>query len=109
MGNVKLKPCPFCGNRKAPTIMDQNQALWADPDYDGDLSIVVCCATRKFGCGASTGFCDTSEQAVQAWNRRATANPSEINANGFKTDEERRFDKLQAEIRKRLTDDLKRF
>lgn len=109
MGNVKLKPCPFCGNRKAPTIMDQNQALWADPDYDGDLSIVVCCATRKFGCGASTGFCDTSEQAVQAWNRRTAANPSEINANGFKTGEERTFDELQAEIRKRLTDDLKRF
>lgn len=83
--------------------------IWDDPDYDGDLSIVVCCATRKFGCGASTGFCDTSEQAVQAWSRRTAANPSEINANGFKTDEERRFDKLQAEIQKRLTDDLKRF
>lgn len=34
---------------------------------------------------------------------------SELAANGSKTNEERTFDKLQAEIRKRLTDDLKRF
>lgn len=52
---------------------------------------------------------NTAEDCVRARNRRTAANPSEINANGFKTDEERRFDKLQAEIQKRLTDDLKRF
>ena len=71
MSEVKLKPCPFCGSRVAPTIMDQNEAMWNDPG--------------------------THES------------PSEIAANGSKTNEERTFDKLQAEIRKRLTDDLKRF
>lgn len=73
MNEIKLKPCPFCGSIIAPRVMDQNEAMWIgpDPDYDGDLEIVVCCASRKGGCGASTGLCDTSERAVEAWNKRA--------------------------------------
>lgn len=110
MNEVKLKPCPFCGSRVAPTIMDQNEAMWNDPDPDYDvIHIVVCCAARKGGCGASTGLCENDEKAVLAWNQRTHESPSEIAANGSKTNEERTFDKLQAEIRKRLTDDLKRF
>ena len=70
MSNYIVKPCPFCGSKTAPTVMDQNQALWADPDFDGDLRIVVCCAATKGGCGSSTGFCDDDEKAVAAWNRR---------------------------------------
>lgn len=85
MSEVKLKPCPFCGSIIAPRVMDQNEAMWIDPDpdYDGDLEIVVCCATRKGGCGASTGLCDTSERAVEVWNRRYTENPSKINSSAL--------------------------
>lgn len=69
---IKLKPCPFCGSITAPTVMNQNEAQWLDNDIDEeDLGMVVCCATRKHGCGASTGFCDTAEQAAKAWNKRA--------------------------------------
>lgn len=83
MSKAKLKPCPFCGSITAPTIMDQNEAMWIVPDldYDGDLEIVVCCASRKGGCGASTGLCDTSERAVEVWNIRFTENPSETSEN----------------------------
>ena len=82
MSKAKLKPCPFCGSITAPTIMDQNEAMWVvpDPDYDGDLEIVVCCASRKGGCGASTGLCDTSERAVEVWNIRYSEKPSKFNA-----------------------------
>lgn len=65
----ELKPCPFCGSTTAPTVMNQNEAQWLDNDAE-NLSMVVCCAAKKFGCGASTGFCDTAEQAVEAWNTR---------------------------------------
>lgn len=84
MSEIKLKPCPFCGDMYAPTVMNQNEALWIETDPDipeCDLAIVVCCAVRKGGCGASTGLCDTVEEAVEAWNIRITENPSEINAN----------------------------
>ena len=68
---TELNPCPFCGSTTAPTVMNQNEAQWLDNDAE-NLSMVVCCAAKKFGCGASTGFCDTAEQAVEAWNRRAS-------------------------------------
>lgn len=69
----ELIPCPFCGSTTAPTIMNQYEAQWIDNDMNAeDQSMVVCCAAKKFGCGASTGFCDTAEQAVEAWNRRAS-------------------------------------
>lgn len=76
--DINLKPCPFCGNKAAPQIMDQNQALWRDPDYDGDLRIVVCCAARNGGCGASTGFCDNDDEAVAAWNRRTAEDTTDM-------------------------------
>ncbi len=77
----ELKPCPFCGSTTAPTIMTREEADWmCDPEeremYDGEIPMVVCCAARKGGCGASTGFCDDDEedfgrQAAEAWNKRA--------------------------------------
>lgn len=68
----ELKPCPFCGSMTAPTVMNESEALFnTDVDRE-DMSMVVCCAAKKFGCGASTGFCDTAEQAVEAWNMRAS-------------------------------------
>lgn len=74
----ELKPCPFCGSTTAQTIMTRDEAAWScDPgDYDGEIPMVVCCAAKKGGCGASTGFCNDDEedfgrQAAEAWNKRA--------------------------------------
>ena len=110
MNEVKLKPCPFCGSRVAPTIMDQNEAMWNDPDPDYDvIHIVVCCAARKGGCGASTGLCENDEKAVRAWNQRTHESPSELAANVPKSSENRSGEKLPTQSKKRNTDDLKRF
>lgn len=104
MNKVKLKPCPFCGG-EAGIAHEARRSIVSTRFHIVEVTgAVVYCVN----CNAET-FYSSSSLAVQAWNRRTTANPSEINANGFKTDEERRFDKLQAEIQKRLTDDLKRF
>ena len=101
MNEVKLKPCPFCGGKANLTEeVDTNIHGWRiDCEHDDR------CYLRDVWYDEY----DTVEDCMQAWNRRTAANPSEINANRSKTDEERRFDKLQAEIQKRLTDDLKRF
>ena len=71
----KLLPCPFCGNTTAPTFMDKKDASWdyLNDDYEAECpEFVVCCAARKGGCGASTGFVndDEKEYAVELWNRR---------------------------------------
>ena len=71
----KLKPCPFCGSTTAPTLMDRAEASWSYSEIDkvhGCPEVVVCCAGKKGGCGASTGFSnyDEPEEAIEAWNRR---------------------------------------
>lgn len=102
MEEVKLKPCPFCGYGKP--IIDDNST----EDFPNDW-IIQCDGCGTAFIASNDGMPCTKSDLIDRWNRRTAANPSEINANGFKTDEERRFDKLQAEIQKRLTDDLKRF
>ena len=61
----KLKPCPFCGDKKAPNVMP-------DEEIDGSDNgqFVVCCSMCFGGCGATSGYCDTEEEAIEAWNRR---------------------------------------
>lgn len=111
MNKVKLKPCPFCGSIIAPRVMDQNEAMWIDPDpdYDGDLQIVVCCASRKGGCGASTGLCNTSERAVEVWNTRYTEKPSGINENAPNSGKTSLNEEFTDFIMKRFTGDSERF
>ena len=72
----ELKPCPFCGSTTAPTIMDREEAHWTYSKEEKEYSereYVVCCAGKKGGCGASTGFYyyDDIDRAIEAWNRRA--------------------------------------
>ena len=55
----ELKPCPFCGNIGSFWSIDQCQTLYATCIF----------------CGARTVDCDTPEEAIAAWNRRADAVP----------------------------------
>ncbi|MBQ2348853.1 MAG: Lar family restriction alleviation protein [Clostridia bacterium] len=106
MNEVKLKPCPFCG--KAAQLKSDNR--YPKPECERITAYEVICTNWNciiYNC--DNKYYRSPQKAIAAWNRRTAANPSEINANGFKTDEERRFDKLQTEIQKRLTDELKRF
>ena len=52
----ELKPCPFCGGEA--TLW---QTLGADRPYH-----ILC------GCGGRVGWFVTEQEAVEAWNRRAT-------------------------------------
>lgn len=49
----ELLPCPFCGSR-------------AELDIERGFPYVHCTC-----CTARTGTCDTNEEAIEEWNRRA--------------------------------------
>lgn len=53
-----IKPCPFCG--KSDTV-----EIECDSEY-----IYVFCNTYNDGCGASSGYANTEEEALELWNKR---------------------------------------
>lgn len=69
----ELAPCPFCG-RWEPVLTDcqelQACETWKRCPAVSHYKAVVC-SIAGGGCGASSGFWPTDEEAVRAWNRRA--------------------------------------
>lgn len=57
--NSELKACPFCGKTDSVYV-----------DKENELYQVVCYSTRG-GCGASSGYIDTKEEAIENWNKRS--------------------------------------
>ncbi len=51
MQENELKPCPFCGG----------EAEWATKGKHW-----IMCSS----CGVETQYCETAEEAIEAWNRR---------------------------------------
>ena len=67
----ELKPCPFCGgeNIEISTCKElEDCANFEECQSIGFYSIV--CNINKGGCGASSGYYPTVEEAIEAWNRR---------------------------------------
>ena len=61
----ELKPCPFCGGQNIE-VLKESQSL-------DDLTFHFCalvCNWNKGGCGASSGYYPTVEEAIEARNRR---------------------------------------
>jgi Lar family restriction alleviation protein len=67
----QLARCPFCG-KAAPIVrlMFSSEVDLIDKHYSVDQLTVVCDA-RQGGCGATSGYKGTEEEAIQAWNKRA--------------------------------------
>lgn len=53
----EIKKCPFCGNKNT---------LIVNSDY-GQYHAV--CSARDGGCGASSGYFESKEEAAEAWNK----------------------------------------
>lgn len=71
----KLLPCPFCGKSVIVCFTDARELAtcgrYADCEEDDcDMVAVVCDYTRG-GCGATSGYRETEEEAAELWNRRA--------------------------------------
>lgn len=75
----ELIPCPFCGKSVAEHTTIQDCEMCANfedeemcPEYECcGHGHFVACNVNKGGCGASTGWYQTPEEATEAWNRRA--------------------------------------
>lgn len=61
----KLKPCPFCGKSIAVAWCNKD---WLD--FEKIETYAVSCDMNEGGCGGSSGFYETKEEAIEAWNRR---------------------------------------
>lgn len=70
MERTELKPCPFCNNNNISVVVD-NAAYSLGLIDKTDVHFNVICSTISCGCGASSGWCDTREEAINTWNRRA--------------------------------------
>lgn len=60
-----LLPCPFCGESNSATIDEEDNIDLSENSY---YSVV--CNYRKGGCGSSSGYKETIEEAVELWNTR---------------------------------------
>lgn len=69
----ELKPCPFCKSQKAPELSSciDVEACVDFEACESDGVFCICCDINKGGCGASSGFRFTKEEAIEAWNTRA--------------------------------------
>ena len=74
--DVQLKPCPFCGGTKlfVGTLAEIEMQDEDHEDYAFNKQYyAVVCDYNEGGCGASTGGANRSaDEAIEAWNRRAT-------------------------------------
>lgn len=66
----ELKRCPFCGSLSVE-LSTAAEIDMDDEDCAGEQWAVVC-NYNNGGCGATSGYRNTPEAAVEAWNRRQT-------------------------------------
>lgn len=81
MGEIRLEPCPFCGNEDLEFANMHDLEECGNFDTDNCLcngyENVTCgyksviCSVQRGGCGASSGYYISEEKAAEAWNRRA--------------------------------------
>lgn len=76
MADQQLSPCPFCGRSDALVIRAGAELHedYCECHEDSDTCYAVICDAstdaKLGGCGASGGFSESRQKAVQLWNRR---------------------------------------
>ena len=78
VGNIELKPCPFCGKSVAEfaTLKEMEDCKHFEDDVcpvhemEECSGIKIVCNVLRGGCGASTGYSFNRDNAVAMWNRR---------------------------------------
>jgi hypothetical protein len=69
---MKIERCPFCGKEVAE--ISNCQELEGCRHFEGcpatEPYVCVVCNMFEGGCGASSGYYDSAEKAIAAWNRR---------------------------------------
>ena len=72
MSEIKLKPCPFCGETDTLVITNcielEECENFKKCECDGCKTI--CCDVNKGGCGAASGYAINEDLAIEKWNRR---------------------------------------
>jgi hypothetical protein len=70
---MKIEKCPFCGKEVAE--ISNCQELEGCRHFEKcpatEPYVCVVCNMFEGGCGASSGYYDSAEKAISAWNRRA--------------------------------------
>lgn len=72
MSEIKLKPCPFCGNEKIEILTD-NEINGLDDfnsNYNEHPYFLACCSTYVNDCGATGGEGKSVQEAIDKWNKR---------------------------------------
>lgn len=76
----QLKPCPFCGKSVAEISDMKDCERCANFDQEDicqsfetpdSCGVFIVCNFNRGGCGSSTGWHQTADRAVAAWNKRA--------------------------------------
>lgn len=69
---TEIKHCPFCGKNAASISTAKGMEECENFERCIDCAYVtVVCDFNKGGCGASSGYRCTEEEAILAWNERA--------------------------------------
>ena len=55
-----MKACPFCGNKDLQIKETVKSVVYYS----------VICSTQKDGCGAESGWMESPEDAIEAWDMR---------------------------------------
>ena len=74
---MKIEKCPFCGKQIAE--ISNCKELEGCRHFEScpatEPYVCVVCNMFEGGCGASSGYYDSEEKAIAAWNSRADAVP----------------------------------
>ena len=67
-----LKACPFCGNDVAPRLDQTDKHNFSVVCSMIDDESPVPTPGWKMGCGGHSGYRQTAQETIEAWNNRAS-------------------------------------